>query len=196
MRKSDSQSLPSLGFLTIVEHEQHGLFGGYLLLTMGGRPLEFHCTAPIKPNRAQQILFGPTLQSYLYGEQIGQTLINKASAKPLIVCTDLGPALSVRDYTSLPVVWVLPPSDSDSGSDVPGSADKYLRLDGPQPELPGMVGLRLGRNRLAVAAGRSDDRQEIAKRLESLAETFDLAEPFARIREAIDEAQRGSRSAA
>ena len=52
---------PALGFLTVVEHPQHGLFGGYLLLNHGGRPLEFHCTAPIKPNRAQEILYGPTL---------------------------------------------------------------------------------------------------------------------------------------
>ncbi|MBI3462720.1 MAG: hypothetical protein HY000_06615 [Planctomycetes bacterium] len=194
MRKSDTQSLPSLGFLTVVEHEQHGLFGGYLVLTMGGRPLEFHCTAPVKPNRAQQILFGPTLQSYLYGEQIGQTLINKATAKPLVVCTDLGPALSVRDYISLPVAWVLPPNPG-AGSDADPSHER-VRFDSPHPELPGMVGLRLGRNRLAVAAGRSDDRQEIARRLEPLAETFDLAEPFARIREALEEAQRGSRAAA
>jgi hypothetical protein len=193
MRKSDTQSLPSLGFLTVVEHEQHGLFGGYLVLTLGGRPLEFHCTAPVKPNRAQQILFGPTLQSYLYGEQIGQTLINKAAAKPLVVCTDLGPALSVRDFISLPVAWILPPSSGEDGAD---SLPERVRFDGPHPELPGMVGMRLGRNRLAVAAGRSDDRQEIAQRLESLAESFDLAEPFARIREAIEEAQRGSRSAA
>jgi hypothetical protein len=117
------------------------------------------------------------LQSYLYGEQIGQTLINKASAKPLVVCTDLGPALSVRDYVALPVVWVLPPEQT-------------------QPEQFGMVPMRLGQNRLAVAAGRSDDCHEVARRLESLAETFDLSEPFARIREAIEEAQRGSRAAA
>ena len=177
MRKSDTQSLQSLGFLTVVEHEQHGLFGGYLVLTTGGRPLEFHCTAPVRPNRAQQILFGPTLQSYLYGEQIGQTLINKASAKPLVVCTDLGPALSVRDYVALPVVWVLSPQSTPA-------------------ELPGMVDLRLGQNRLAVAAARRDDCQEVSSRLESLAESFDLSEPFARIREAIEEAQRGTRAAA
>ncbi len=65
------------GFLTVVEHPQYGLFGGYLILNTAGRPLEFHCTAPIKPNRAQEILYGPTLESFLYGEQIGQTLISQ-----------------------------------------------------------------------------------------------------------------------
>jgi len=100
--------------------------------------------------------------------------------------------LSVRDYTSLPVAWVLPANESDADAETPDSS-KQLRLDCPHRELPGMLGLRVGRNRLAVAAGRSDDRQEIARRLESLAESFDLAEPFARIREAIEEAQRGGR---
>jgi hypothetical protein len=57
----------ALGFLAVVEHELHGLFGGYLLLNATGRPLEFHCTAPVRPNRAQQILYGPTLEPYLYG---------------------------------------------------------------------------------------------------------------------------------
>ena len=68
----DAKSQPALGFLTVLEHSQHGLMGGYLVLNISGRPLEFHCTAPIKPNRAQQILYGPTLEPYLFGEQIGQ----------------------------------------------------------------------------------------------------------------------------
>ncbi|MBL9124077.1 MAG: hypothetical protein JNG90_10630, partial [Planctomycetaceae bacterium] len=57
MSGRDPQSPPALGFLTVVEHEQLGLIGGYLLLNLSGRPLEFHCTAPLKPNRAQQILY-------------------------------------------------------------------------------------------------------------------------------------------
>ena len=59
-----------MGFLTVVEHPEFGLFGGYLLLNWAGRPLEFHCTAPLKPNRAQEILYGPTLEPFLYGEQM------------------------------------------------------------------------------------------------------------------------------
>ena len=70
-------SQAALGFLTVLEHDEHGLVGGYLLLNMAGRPLEFHCTVPVRPNRAQQILFGPTLRPYLYGEQIGQALLAK-----------------------------------------------------------------------------------------------------------------------
>ncbi|MGW8256618.1 MAG: hypothetical protein ACWGMZ_03940, partial [Thermoguttaceae bacterium] len=68
MTDHELKTKTALGFLTIIQHEQHGLFGGYLLLNTSGRPLEFHCTAPIKPNRAQEILYGPTLESFLYGE--------------------------------------------------------------------------------------------------------------------------------
>ena len=50
----------------------------------------------------------------------------------------------------------------------------------------------VGQNLLAVAAGRDSDRALIAPRLESL-EAFDLAEPFARIREAVEEAHKAAR---
>jgi len=86
----------AIGFLTVVEHDLHGLFGGYLLLNETGRPLEFHCTAPVKPNRAQQILYGPTLKPFLYGEQIGATLVNKPTLVPLAVLVDRPASLAAR----------------------------------------------------------------------------------------------------
>ncbi len=104
---SPTRPQTALGFLTVRNNEESGLIGGYLLLNEVGRPLEFHCTAPVKPNRAQQILFGPTLEPFLYGEQIGQTLLLKGSVEPLAVYTDVEAALSVRDFVSTPVALVL-----------------------------------------------------------------------------------------
>src|SRR6266404_1210747 len=63
MSRRDAASEAAVGFLTVVSSEPHGLVGGYLVLNALGRPLEFHCTAPVKPNRAQEILYGATLQS-------------------------------------------------------------------------------------------------------------------------------------
>src|SRR5687768_7792332 len=108
---------PAIGFLTVVEHAEFGLFGGYLLLNAAGRPLEFHCTAPVKPDRALEILYGPTLDGYLY-ERIADALLAKAKAAPLLVCTDL-PALSQSASAEFPLVLILPPdhagvSDADS----------------------------------------------------------------------------------
>ena len=201
--KSDS----ALGFLTIVEHPQDGLFGGYLVLNRAGRPLEFHCTAPIKPNRAQEILYGPTLGSYLYGEQIGQTLLANAKAQPEVVCTDREPALAVRDYVSVPVVLVLSPDDPDgpgaeTQSDLqrpldPGREDarerteRTWRLDAAHGGRRALTAFRLGRNRLAVPEPGLDERRLVTERLSEISDWLDLAEPFQRIREAIEEARRG-----
>ena len=62
MASNDSQEPISLGFITVIDHVDLGCIGGYLILNLGGRPLEFHCTAPVRANRAQQILYGVSLK--------------------------------------------------------------------------------------------------------------------------------------
>ena len=199
MAANGAKSKSALGFLTVIEHPEHGLFGGYLVLDRAGRPLEFHCTTPVKPNRAQQILYGPTLEPYLFGEQIGQALLSKAAVEPLFVCTDRRPAMAVRDYVEVPVALLLPSEETASPeigppSDpqpVDGPTGGVWRLDAPHAAGPRLTGFRLGRNRLAVPAHYDDERQLIVDRFGHLAESFDLIEPFVRIREAIEEARRG-----
>jgi hypothetical protein len=186
---TDTKSKSALGFLTVVQHQQYGLFGGYLVLNTAGRPLEFHCTAPIKPNRAQEILYGPTLESFLYGEQIGQTLLTQASTSPLLVCTDQAPALAARDHASPPLVLVLPPEGGMSEE----PAGRFFRVDSAHRGGPRLAIFQLGRNRLALPEQATEDRRLITERLADLAESFDLAEPFERIRAAIEEAQQAVR---
>jgi hypothetical protein len=192
MSLGDPRTQGAIGFLTVIEHQQQGLVGGYLILNVSGRPLEFHCTAPVKPNRAQQILFGPTLDAYLYGEQIGQTLIHKGSIEPLAICTDVELALTVRDYVAPPVALVLaaePRTDTSEGS----ASTSVWRIDPAQGSPAHLTPFSIGRNRLAVPLHRDDDRSAIAARMESLA-SFDLSEPFGRIREAVEEAHKGNRT--
>jgi hypothetical protein len=206
MSANNAKPKSALGFLTVLDHPQHGLFGGYLILNMAGRPLEFHCTAPIKPNRAQEILYGPTLESFLYGEQIGFTLLEQAKIDPLLVCTDRQAALAVRELIALPVALVLPADSSgETGAPNPGEAPAGQSADGGQehrPRLrldrshtggPQLFTFRVGRNHLAVPQRSEADQPLIAQRLAELGESFDLAEPFHRIREAIEEAQQAVR---
>ena len=185
-----AKSMSALGFLTVVNDAQHGLFGGYLLLNTAGRPLEFHCTAPIKPNRAQEILYGPTLEAFLYGEQIGQTLIAKAKTQPKTVFTDRKPAMAVREHISLPVALVMPSQREASKAKEDG---KNYRIDAAHDSRPRLITFELGQNRLAVPESATDDRQLISQQLAGLSDTFDLVEPFQRIREAIEEAQQAVR---
>jgi hypothetical protein len=200
MKSSRVKSCPAFGFLTIVDQPDYGLLGGYLVLTPAGRPLEFHCTAPIKPNRAQQILYGPTLEPYLFGEQIGRALVTGAKTAPLAVFTDREPALALRPFVEVPVVLVLgsEPTVCERGEQVASRCldrdrpQTALRIDAPHACAGRMDGFQLGRSRLAVPLEAADDRQAVATRLADWAESLDLAEPFQRIREAIEEARRGA----
>jgi hypothetical protein len=200
MTAGDSRAPSALGFLTMLEHEQHGLVGGYLILNTNGRPIEFHCTAPIKANRAQQILFGPTLDAYLYGEQIGQTLLAKCSLDLLAVCTDVERALCVRDYASSPVALVVggettPDAAGGVSAEMVTPGATLWRVDAAQQVGPHLNAFAVGHNRLAVPAHCDADQQVLAERLEPLAE-LDLSEPFERIRQAIEEAHKSGRAQA
>jgi len=175
MTDSRCESPIALGFLTVVAEPQHGLIGGYLLVNAHARPLEFHCTVPIRANRAQEILYGSTLPPYLYGEQIGSTLVKTSKLRPLAVFTDCEPALAAAAHIDVPLWLVLPPAEeitncdaSSAGglvgspasgatglvsapvSDAIGSAIAPLhRVDGAHAALAGLTVSECGRNRLA-----------------------------------------------
>ncbi|MEQ8786323.1 MAG: hypothetical protein RIC55_08485 [Pirellulaceae bacterium] len=203
MSASTKKAAASISFLTVLDQGDDGLFGGYLVLNAAGRPLEFHCTAPVKANRAQQILYGRTLAPYLYGEQIGQTLIGKAKTSPRWICTDVQPALAVRDYVATPVALVLeaPSAVHEEQEESPSSGDstssKTWRLDAaretaPRPHAASLLEFELGGFALAVSPTWGDDRETVKSLWREFA-GLDLLEPFARIREAIEEAQKAAR---
>lgn len=152
------------GFLTVVESQTHGLFGGYLLVDAGGRPLEFHCTTPVTISRAQAILYGPTLDADVRGRQIGAALLAEASMLPQVVLVDESATAAVREHTRVPVAIV------QSLTAVEAPASEWLRVGE-------------ARVRMAVTAGADPvDPPPLPP--------FDLLEPFERIRAAIDEVQR------
>lgn len=174
MAQTNAALATLIGFLSVVEHAEHGLFGGYLVLNANGRPLEFHCTAPLKANRAQEILYGPTLKPFLYGEQIGQALVKKSQLEPQLIATDCEAALAVREFCSIPVVLILKP-------DVSSVSESLLRF-------------KLGATEVAIPGLFSGDRELILRRWQTQMPSADFTEPFSRIHEAIEEAQRNVRS--
>ncbi|MFM8634717.1 MAG: hypothetical protein ACKOEX_07890 [Planctomycetia bacterium] len=161
----------AFGFLTAVDSAVHGVFGGYLLVDAGGRPLEFHCTAPVKVSRAQQILYGATLPSQLHGRQIGAALLSEASLTPAVVLTDHDAMFSVRPHTSLPVAFVRRHDDTAAAGLPAGD-------------------FAMGGACVSPHATDAADAETLRTRLEELAAAVDLTEPFERIRAAIEEAQR------
>ena len=68
-----------------------------------------------------------------------------------------------------------------------------MRLDAAHRDGPRLATFQFGRNRLALPEDADEDRRLVAERLADLADSFDLAEPFQRIRDAIEEAQQAAR---
>lgn len=201
-----ARSALRLGFFTAFPFAEAGYVGGYLVLNGVGRPLEFHCTTPVKPTRAQEILYGPTLKPYLFGEQMGPALLAKAKAPVQLIFVAQWESLALATAVDEPVALVLPAKkNGTSGLQLPGGRPLFESSTisaGPNPEpetgpttvavslLPQREELLIGCNRLVVAQTNPDVTAKVRQLLSPWAETFDLSEPFDRIRAAIEEAVR------
>lgn len=152
----------NLGFLTIAR-EGPSYLGGYLVTNQWGRPLEFRLSTAVQPNRVQQILYAETLEPYICGDLIGKTLVDKTGLAVQAVVTDTRAALELRYKVDFPVIWLEPPAVGEEPAQPPKPVG--------HPRFP-------------------DDEPLIAVLLEKLKGTVDLAEPFARIREALAEARK------
>ena len=180
--------LPSVGFLTVVDDGSGCLLGGYLVVNSSGRPLEFQCTAPVKANRAQEILYGPTLKPYLWGEQIGGALISKSRSRPLFVCTNQLDTFAVRTAVEVPVLQITQHEMTQPGAVGPDRDHQGIH--------PAQEQLTLGPYAGRISRSHPRDRRAIEAAWKAHLVDLNLSEPFTRIREAISEAQRAARGPA
>lgn len=210
MNASNSGEDFSIGFISVIEVEDLGHCGGYLILNGLGRPIEFHCTVPVKPNRAQEILYGPTLMPFLYGEQIGHTLVGRSTHPPQLICTDVEHVLTMRKMIDVPLVLVehaLPNVERDQGMSESGVARSEIENEPdqrrwiadnahrnvPEPKSKGLFRFELVGQPVAVPATWSSDHERLSKLFGDDEHAIELVEPFERIREAVEEAQRSAR---
>ncbi|MGQ9563158.1 MAG: hypothetical protein ACUVQH_13575 [Thermogutta sp.] len=194
-----------LGFFSVSPHSDGGFIGGYLILNGVGRPLEFHCTTPVKPNRTQQILYGATLRPYLFGEQIAPALIAKAKTSVRVVCVSQWESLSLASQITEPVALVCPDPEGPAHieedqirvctqtlvASAAGTSIHTLRWEiMEQVGLPPWQIVQVGKNRLAVPTIRPEAPDEVKQLLSPWATGLDLLEPFERIQAALEEASR------
>lgn len=176
---------PTLGFLSVRQHDEHGYFGGYLIVNHLTRPLEFHCTLPVKPTRAQELLYGSTINDFVCGEQIAKALVSKAKLKPAWVVTDCPAVLALGLVTEIPVAYFELPEQGPS-------AAQFLRT--PNSNL-GTEPRTLGAHALLVASSDTGAAGAGQQELPSFAADMDLSEPFQRVLEALMEAHPSAKAA-
>ena len=172
MSQTTAHDALRLGFLAAIELPDRGHVGGLLVTNHLGRPLEFQCTAPVKANRTQEILYGPTLVPYLLCELIGRTLLEKVGVKPQLVLTDDPRLLELREHAAMPVVLLEPAERGQTAS--PGRE-------------PGSGALRLGLKHVALHPDFAGDSQMLEQARQRLSGDVDLSEPLQRVREALRE---------
>ena len=153
-----------LGFLAALEVKDRGYVGGLLVTNHFGRPLEFQCTAPVRPNHTQEVLYGPTLVPYLYNELIGKMLLEKATVKPDLVLVKDERILGLRDHVPQALGYLLP-------SSVTGNAP-----------------LRLGQQGLQLHERHPEDGNIVTELGSFVSKETDLFEPFERVQQALQEA--------
>lgn len=153
-----------LGFLTEIRIGERGYVGGLLVTNHLGRPLEFQCTAPVKPNRTQEILYGPTLETFLLAELIGRTLVEKIGVKPHLVLVERTELLELRRHINVPVACLM--------ENAPVEND----------------GVGLGRQTVVWHSEFRQDETPIKRGATRITTDADLSEPFQRVRDALSEA--------
>jgi len=155
-----------LGFLAAGCDPALGYVGGFLLTTARGRPLEFHYTTPVKPSGTHRILYGAELEPYVYDTLIGASLLQHCSIEPAFVVTDQPMVLSQRARLSFPIVSVGLGTSSASAGEAAASPELKTHPD------------------------FSQDREAVSRWVASVNPGLNLAEPFARIWEAVRDVLR------
>lgn len=172
MANSSDEAPQTLGFCTVRWHAEHGYFGGYLILNTHARPLEFHCTLPVKPSRAQEILYGATLSDFVCGEQIAKALTSKAKLSPQIVLTDCTAVLALSRVSDLLVACL------------PGSPSNTL----PVSDAARTKSVKIGEQSLQILRDDLQSETKLRELWQHLDISLDITEPFQRIAEALQEA--------
>ncbi|QDV22854.1 hypothetical protein [Aureliella helgolandensis] len=180
----------TLGFLSVLHHADHGYFGGYLIVNRAARPLEFHCTMPVKPSRAQELLYGPTVDDFVCGEQIAKALTGKAKLKPDLVLTDSSAVLAMAMVSDLPVAQLEGIAAQTQGE---RATCEHLRL--PQSAAAALRRITAQEYRFAIPEDSPMDVPRMEELLSGLASNFELSEPFYRVSEALLEAHPVAKAA-
>jgi hypothetical protein len=95
-----------IGFIDVCVFNDGSIRGGMLITDIDTRPYEFRVTSSVKPTQLQQVLYGPSLKEYVYGELICAPLVKIAKEKLSLVLTKELNLLVIRPLISTPVLYV------------------------------------------------------------------------------------------
>lgn len=179
-------------FLTVRHSDSIGYFGGLLTINTLGRPSEFHCSLPLKPSRAQIILYGDTLNDFFVGELIAHAIVSKIRHPVCAIFTDLVSVLGLRRINSTPIACIAEESNERGGTE---STSIEMMVKPPESQIQTLSDFRLDETRLSVLPEFASDATTIQNIWKRTQPQFSMREPFARILEALKEANPAAKAA-
>ena len=165
----------TFGFITVVEVSTLGHCGGLLVVSSIGRPIEFHFTAPVSQNRAQEIMYGKTYPGFLYGDRIGAALVDKAKKMPTLFVTDCSEMLPISELIDPPLVIVPSNNRANKTEAFDGSGLKFFELNG---------------ERIYCLNTPPEMLEQVEHHITKFVKQLPFDEPFERIHQAIFEANQ------
>ena len=103
----DSTLQESIAFLDVMTFEEGKAFrGGIFVTDINTYPLEFRVTSPIRPTLLQKMLYGSTLESYIYTELVAVPLLRSIKSDPLFVLVVSELFLEARAKVHMPIIYI------------------------------------------------------------------------------------------
>ena len=164
-----------LGFLAALETDDGAFVAGLLVTNRYGRPLEFQCTSPVRPTRAQKLLYGNTLRPFLLGELMGRALLDRLGSPPDLLVTDHDAILDLRNHITIPMARV------EESSEVPEAA----------AQAPPLGRVRMGQRVLSIHTAHQNDITALHQGAAQISADSDLHEPLERVKQALSETLQG-----
>lgn len=192
MQAKLSESVGSVGYLDTTESEPIGFYGALLVVSENARPVEFHCTQPIRPKPAQKVLYGATLSPSLLADQIPRALLNKSRSKLGLILVNDPKLMALRNLIEIPMALI-----GESGSPATSSENSGASIAADHQLVIGDLSFFSFENiEVAVSRSHDSDQDIVRQALISISRSVDVDEPFERLTIAMEETCKSSQSAA
>ena len=167
----------TIGFLGYREFDDGEAYRGAILVTdEWSKPLEFRCTAPVRPTQLQRTLYGKSLLPHVLTELVGAPLISSVREKPQIILITDEVYFDVRHKISAAVIRVARPSGSKAKQD-DQLKSKLLLLQSASG--------KFAQVEIEAHWKFATDLESSGERLRELFGRWDLTEPFQRLAEGL-----------
>jgi hypothetical protein len=151
---------------------------GILVVDGHGRPLEFRCTSPIRPNPVQRTLYGGSLDPYMLVELMGKSLLSNLRESYNILVVNEPGFLNLREYCDRPMLFIRRQGVDLAGEAAADQAGASVLVDSPSGRFDPVVAQAFRKY--------AGDATDALPTLERAADHFDPLEPFERIQRALE----------